>query len=566
MNGAQVDTVVTPRPRDSRQEGGLSSALRRGRQSWPPVAAVLLLATIYGLTSPGNRSEADDAFWFAHDVEHKSLRGLLGSGHSSHLLFLPIARALFVISQAAGFNVRSYDLIRFTNCLLAALSVVLLRTVLQRRFDLSPFAAITGAAGLAVSYGFWRYASEMEVYAPAVLLILVLCHLGFSQLASHWLTSLAGLVAALAVLVHILGIIPAIVIVPLTLLLRRRIKAVLIYGAVLSVTLGGVYLAAYEYTATPRQDLAAYTFSPDPGARYSWSGAALSIVTVGQDVASVNFLFGYAKVADMLDRTFPRQFLDEERYAGARASTLVKVVPPIAVCLLALLAAALIRVMRRHSPPVHRRQAEDFHRLLVVAIWVGVYWLFLVGRSSGAPEAWIPILPALWILIAALVFESASRSRVQRLLAVAFLATLVVHNSLGGYWPLHSRSSDFNAVRASWLVHHARAEDVILVADGPIFSLYLSYYARAQVIDLEELSAAEIAKRYLAATRPPGRVFVTEGVLNPPRALRLSGKAREIDRFAKKVRPDVVRVGGAGTWNVYARLPDAATLIPDTAR
>lgn len=554
MGNAHFDTANSQTLDEQRREESLSPGQRR----WSSTVGVLLLATIYGLTTPGNRAEADDAFGFAYNVEHKSLRGLLGSEHSGHLLFLPIARALLALSHAVGFPAGSYDLIRFTNCLLAALSVFLLRSLLQRRFDLSPFAATSGAAGLAVSYGFWRYACELEVYAAAILLILVLCHLGFSQLTSRWLTLLAALVAALAVLVHILGVVPAVVIVPLTLLLRRRVKEALIYGAAMIMNLGCLGLAAYEYAATPQQGLAEYALSPDPGARYSWSSVPQSVVALGENVANANFLFAYTSVADKLDQAFPAQYLDEERFAGAHADVIARTVPALTALLLFLLAATLMSSLRRRAPPVHRRQTDDIQRLLVVAVWIGMYWFFLVGRSPGAPEAWIPILPALWTAIAATVFQPASRSRETRILTVALLATLLLHNFVGGYWMFRSKSSDLNAARTSWLLHRARAEDVILTADGPVFFRYLRYNSRAQVIDLEGLSPAEMMKAYDAATHPPGHVFATEGVFNPPRPLRLSDKAQDIDRFAGEVRPDFAKVGGIGRWNIYVRVDGAA--------
>src|SRR5262245_381271 len=172
-------------PRETAQAGSPVTAQRSGYQQTvprelpgsqpgpPPVSSrwflplgtVLLLTAVFVVTGPGNRTEPDDAFWFAYDIEHASIRELVSGGHTAHLAFLPLARGLFNLVRLVGIEVRAYDVVRLANCLLAAIAVVLLHTVLQRRFRLSPFAATAGAAGLAVSYGFWRYANETEVYA-----------------------------------------------------------------------------------------------------------------------------------------------------------------------------------------------------------------------------------------------------------------------------------------------------------------------------------------------------------------------------------------------------------------
>jgi hypothetical protein len=529
-------------------------ALRSVGPRWLiPLGAIVALAAIYMLTGPGNRSEADDAFWFADDIEHGSIQKLLSGGHSAHLLFLPMARGLFNLLRLIDTDIRAYDAIRLTNCLVAATAMVLLSSMLRRRFQLSWFAATTGAAGLAVSYGVWRYANETEVYAVAILVIVALCLVGFSGLRSTTAVIMASVIAALGTLVHILGIIPAVVVVPFILLLERRTRDLLIYILAFALLVGMISYAAYQYVGPHQQSFTGYFSGTSPDTNYAARVIPESVLSVGQDVATSNFLFAYPGIARRIVAALPAQYLIEEQYAGERADSIVRSVPLATVPMLLLLATVMIWSMRRRvlSRNLLRRVGAP---LAAVVIWIVVYWLVVMGRSSSAPEAWIPLLPAVWIFIAVVIFEGA-HSRISRTLVVALLVVLLVHNLAGGFWMMHSRSTDFNSVKAHWLLDHAGSGDVILTADGAVFERYLRYYSTAKVISLRGLSANELANTYAATVRQPGRVFATAGVFNPPSQLRAFDQVgfHAIEQFGTTVRPDFRKVVESDVGDVYLR-------------
>jgi hypothetical protein len=517
------------------------------------LVAVLGTAAVYALTGPGNRSEADDAFWFAYDIEHADLRELVGDRHTAHLLFLPLARGLFNLLRLLGIDGRAYDAVRLTNCLLAAAAVVLFGVVLRRRLRLSWFAAVTGAAGLAVSYGFWRYANETEAYAAAIFVIVLLCLVGFSGLRSTTAVVTAGALAALGTLIHILGVVPAVVVVPFMLMLERRARDLAIYVVSYTALAGTIAYGAFRYAAPPGQGFAGYLLGRSPGANYSPRAIPESVLSLAQDIATSSFLFAYDGIARRLVAAFPTQYLMEEQYAGASADGIVRTVPLVTVPMLVLLAAVLVWSMRRQMLN-HDRPRTVAGPLAAVAAWTVAYWLVVVGQSSSAPEAWIPLLPAVWILIAVIVFDRA-HDRTQRVLVVALLVALLVHNLAGGFWMMHSRATDFNAVKARWLLDNARNGDVILTADGAVFERYLRYYSPAKVISLEGLPPDELANAYAAAAGQPGRVFATEGVFNPPSQLRAFDQVSfyAIDRFASDLRNEFRKVHDNDVGDVYLR-------------
>lgn len=527
------------------------SVLESVGSTWLKLAVtVSVLTAIYVLTGPGNRTEADDAFGFAYLVEHGSLRQLLTA---DHLLFLPFSRGILNLLRLLHISIDAYDAMRLISCLVAAVSIVLFGFVLRRRFRLSLFAAISGAAGLAVSYGLWRYANEAEVYALVVLSICVLCLVGFSELRSTWTVIAAGLIGALVALVHILGVIPAIMLIPLVLLGKHRVRDTVIYLLAFALFAGVGSYAAYRYVNPSDRGFVGYLLAQDPGSSYDVQAVPQSILSLGQDVATGNFVFAYPAVARRLVTALPAQYLAEEQYMGERADAVVRAVPLITIPLLILLAIYLVLSVRRHAG--ESGLARGVRPLLAaVVFWIVAYWLIVIGPSSSAPEAWIPLLPAVWVVAAVVVFERMP-SRRGRSLVVALLLVLLVHNVAGGFWMMHSRSTDYNAVKAAWLLDHARVTDVILTADGPVFERYLRYYAAAKVVNLEGLRREQLAVLYAMSVRKPGRVFATAGVLDPPSQLRIADLAsfRDLEQFAARVRPDFRIAAHSNVGDVYVR-------------
>jgi hypothetical protein len=348
---------------------------------WLLAAVVVpVLAVFYVLTGPGNRTEADDAFGFAYLVEHGYARQLLTA---NHLLFLPLCRGLFNLLRLLHIRMDAYDVMRLMSCWLAAVSVLLLGVVLRRRFRLSLFAAVGGASGLAVSYGFWRYANEAEVYALAVLSICVLCLVGFSELRSTWTVVAAGVIGALVTLVHILGVIPAIVVIPFLLLGNHRVRHTVVYLLTFALVAGAASYTAYRYVNPPDQGFVAYLLEEHPGNTYNVKAVAQSVLSLGQDVATGNFVFAYPGVARRLVAALPAQYLAEEQYVGERSDAVVRVIPLVTIPLLILLATGLVVSARRHRegsglPPSVGRS------LAAVVGWVLVYWLVVIGGVDSS--------------------------------------------------------------------------------------------------------------------------------------------------------------------------------------
>lgn len=511
--------------------------------------AWLALVTVYLLLAPGNRSEAEDAFWFAHDVETAPQVRLMSGEHVRHLLYLPLARTVVhAVRQIA--DVGAHGVLVVLSAAAAALTVVLFVVLVRRRLSVSRRAAVAAASGLAVSYGFWRYGVEAEAYALASLALVASLLVGLSD-DRPVLAAVGG--AALGVLgslLHFSLIIPTALVIPVALLLRRRFIPVLAYVATVAVLLTGSLYATYRYVDPGIGFVAYVTTSAGSGtseAALEPSSLPKGAAGFTQAVLSGAFVFGYAPAVDRLEAALPDKNLSEERYLGERLPPLARLVPPLTLAALLVVMVALLRALRHRREPdvdVSRRRPV----VIGVLVWGAVSTLGLLMTSPAAPEAWTLQLPVLWLLLA-LTFDRLDGGA-SRWLPAALVGLIAIHNVFGGVVPHRARASDLNAVKASWLVQNADPSDLIVTAGGPVFFRYLQYHTAAEVVYLPDPASEDTPPPQAAMASAAGAVYVTGDVLDPPRTLEGADLER-VAKFAAEVRGRLDPVVGDAFGGIY---------------
>ena len=207
------------------------------------VAAFLGFALLYLLTAPANHALSWDAYWFA---------GVIATGQITEVpqprLFLWIAAMQGLYSAAASVvaDPDPFRLIGFANAVQAALAVTLLARLLARDFSIDHRSAWLSAGLLGSSYGFWRYATEIEVYATAALLCVVLLLAAFAvergapARLGRRVLALACLGGVATLVYQPIGLVAGVA-VPFYLLTRLRLRHVAFYCAVSgAIVMGGV--------------------------------------------------------------------------------------------------------------------------------------------------------------------------------------------------------------------------------------------------------------------------------------------------------------------------------------
>lgn len=460
------------------------------------------------ISRPGNRSEAEDVFDFAFRVEHGRLLDVLVPRQP---LWISSMRGLRELLGGLGITVSADSLMRLTSCTLASAALVLLLVVLRDRFGVQESTALVAAIGLGVSYGFWRYSAEAEVYPLTNASVLAVLYLGLRRpVTPRWQATTVG-VSVIAVAANFVNLLPVLVVVGGGYLITGHPRVALRHVTVVVVLMAVGSFALYQVGARPQESYVTYYSAAGGASVPSPTDLVQAPVGLGQDVAAGNFMFGLEPVADAVVDAFPARNLTEELYAGSHTSPWVTAGGVVTALLLAALLVATIVDVRRRT-----RERPCTMSVLLIATWlIGIAAIIALTGDLGAAESWTPTLVPIWILAGVVVLPSLRHPR----LGVALVLVLAVHNLVGGLLPVRDRADDLNVVRGSWLVEHATSRDRVLVT-SPTFQRWLRYQSDAEVVDLSPLRPERV--RHALEAQPPsgGRLLVTDDVLDPPTYFR----------------------------------------------
>ena len=508
-----------------------------------PLLGLLLLALFYLLTAPTNRTEAEDAFWYAWDVETLPWSGLL---HPHHMLYLPFERIGWLGARILGLSERSYPVMVVAGAIAAAVVLVVLWDMLVRRLGFARGRAAAAVGLLAFTYGFWRYSAEAEVYALAAAWCAILLHLALSERPGRREAAALVIFGATAPLVHILTAPLAGIAVPVAVAMRRGLRSAA--GYVLAAGTLGLALAVAGYRLAGRASggmLDYYMGGQAPEVAGGAASAFAQVVAVVQSVVPGNFLLAFPSFRDRVSSWFPARMISEETYAGEHASIAVGILGAITLVLLIAAALHFFRSGARRPDSGARRAA-----LVVASVWFLVYACIgvLFSRVPNA-EIWILALPPAWLLIVTL-FVSETRPSGP---LIALVVALFAHNLIGGLWIYYGTEGDRARAKGAWLVENSQASDAILTADSRVFARYLRYWAPGTVFDLQGLDGAELASAWDAALARPGSVFATQDVFQPPEfyLVQKPVEARALSEFGQEIQPEFERISPdefGGVW------------------
>jgi hypothetical protein len=411
-----------------------------------------------------------DALSYILDVDRKPLRELF---HPHHLAYGPFGALIRGLAASFGWQGSVEKLLQATNALAGALGAGLFGLVARRSAG-STGAGAVGALLLGVSYAYWYYAVEVEVYTiAAVFLVGALgCMLAIVAQPSTGLALGLGVVQGCAVLFHqtnVLLCVPALA----ALALGNRGQAtagrerqqgqgatwalVGAYALPLALIVGGAYLWVGVVLSGFRS----------PGELLRWAaGYATTGLWGGAVDASKLALLGKG-----LSNTFMQ--------------------PGGAVVGLALLGTLLLRIRALAAAPRGP--------VAVALAWLLAYGAFFFWWEPENIEFWIACLPPFYLLVAlAVAGEERGQGGPRRTLPARWLAAGVVLTCglamLGVNSVAISRRGDaerdLQRVVASALAGQSAPGDLLIAADG-LPQLYQPIYeGRQNVFSLSQAMAA----------------------------------------------------------------------------
>ena len=443
------------------------------------ILGFLLILLFFALVAPGNHSEAEDAFEYARLIEQGQGAQLF---HPHHLLFLPLEQGVFKLAQGLGYTGRSYFVAQAVSMVSGAIALLCFFWMLSRFSKQSEkknhFWAWISSAGLLFSYGFLRYACEVEIYLPAMAVAAWAVCVALRG-AEHWGWFMGGiLLSTLALLLHVLNAGVALVAVPLIYLLLFKNRKRAVWHMLLTLLIvGGIYFWVSTVWGTFRPEVK----TGETGLSFStlWKAA----VGLGQCLLSANFFFAYAPIAEKLQHLFPYRMFAEEFFMAARIPVWIKFLAPFTF-LAALTGMLGVAVYLLFS--LFRMGAKSLcEKVLTPAFWIFGVWL----ASAVAPTLWLePSNPELWVMALLplwglfFVLFSALEPSVRVAQAIALIVLILgLHNGFVGMGSIHSKQSDYNFCKAEWVLNQAQAGDVLHTADSFVFSFYLDYWSGSEV-------------------------------------------------------------------------------------
>ncbi len=518
------------------------------RERWLAWVLAVCFGAIYLCTLPVNRSEAEDAYMYAYDVETKSMQDLL---HPHHLLYGPLGKGIYDVSREIGLAERALPVLVGLSLLSGICALALFSLLLGRYGGIGQSRALPLSACLGASYGFWRYSVEAEIYLPVTAITLAAC-VCLAPGRRKKVTVIGGLtLAALAPVTHILALLPLGIALPLCLLRyghRRRAIATfacvvgVVFLTYLGVALSGNLKSGFGIALT--------------GASAGSSGVGTrllhGLVAFGQTLVSGNFLFGWPTFSEWIHRCFPSRMFAEEDWLGgsmSRVQVLTSWGSLVVLCVVALCVAigACFRRIRDAGSADAREYASKRAPLLFLStVWLAAHALLLLVMDPGSPENWVMVAPA------AILLMGASLPRDYGLPLWGLALALALHNYSGGLRLLQDAQGDYNRVKANWLIEKVETGDYVVTAGGPVFERYLRYHTREHVEPIHKDPDHLLDK--IAATMSSGhRVWMTGDVFEDMPLHRREAPLvmNDISRNREWLRARCVMVREDGFGGVY---------------
>lgn len=434
------------------------------------LAAFAVLVLLYALTGVSNRIESVDGYLYAGAAEFLNFADV----HDPRsLLFHKLNQILAAANAAVGMPFDTYALLCVPTILAGACGVILMHRFLRRHLVLGPEASVVGAALLAVSYGYWRYANELEVYIPSIALILwVLCLLCKSLSEEPPRTkdfAAPGIIAGLAVLYYQANALPLFVAMPILFIWSRRPLAFIPYAAIgCAVIVGGLLIA---YAADRTGDVSIQGFlsflsrrsEEFPAPEIGLVSLARAASAILRDIISFNWLYGSQFGKDLIENSAKAHayYHDGYFFAASQAPWLVRAAPVTFVAtLIGLGALAVSGLLSAVKSAGIKRPVVPF-----LFAWILIYACVVISLDPTEMEVWIVALVPIWTLFSLLIDKSTLLHQ-RPITATAIVLLLAFHNFFGGLQIFSSPQSDLYRQQVAGILHEAQKGDFVLFT-GP---------------------------------------------------------------------------------------------------
>lgn len=487
-------------PEETSSPRRLLEHLANGR--WFVVLPVFLaFSALYLLTWVENVGDTDDVYYFAYLVENFPLNYV---GDPRLMLYKSLMQWLYHALHSFGLPISGITLMRSFSAICGALVVISFYQLLVRDLKVHVYSAASATALLVLSYGFWRYAIEAEVYVPSILLLLITLHWFYRLDEREELGPLAllplGIFSGLVVLFYQPNVIPLALAFTMMMLRKKRCCGLIVYGMAAAVVVIGGYYVGFKVYQTHPMGLATFEeflaqrsleFVVWPFDKENIIRATLgSVLILTHDLVSANWLFAHDWIGLEVQQLFAYEWFVEKQYAAQQGGWMTY--PPL--LLMPLLALLWLWVLIRAFPFSWRALVQ--HKTLPYLVWLIFSGLVVWRLNPYGPEAWIMVLPPLIVVLTLLVLEPAVRNGVRDAL-VAIVLIVLAHNAISGIGIIRDRLSEYAVAKTQWILDNADKNDAVLIVDDNPLFMTMNYRSDAQILPVVLEAAPIIAEGLL---------------------------------------------------------------------
>ncbi|MBL6448905.1 DUF2723 domain-containing protein [Fulvivirga sp. 29W222] len=472
------------------------------------MTSFLLLEVFFIAFFPANRTEVDDGYWYATDIRDSEYLELF---NPRFFLFLPIVKLFYNTFSSLGLTLDAYDFMCVISIVFSGMMLILLYDTLCNYLKFQKKTAFAITVFVTISYEYWRYSVEAEVYVMSMFFILLTLRLflKYKHTRKFGHVFLLSALAAFTTLLYKPNFIPLFVVFPLLFLYYRKIGHLVIYYSLSAIIIvGGFYIVHVQLS--PGESFIGYLFG---GTNHPIGNPMASTLVIASNIMSVLWVFSFDEATTFIVNGFPHKVIEEEVF-------LAQQVGELKYFLLLVLVATIVIFCWFVGNAIRKRKnfsVSRFRMLLVLVLWVLLYGGFLMLMDPTSNEPWLMLQVPIIILFGALLIEPLKRN--QYWVIYGFLTLVFINNFLGGMNLLKDIHYDYYYQKSKWLISNATEKDYV-ISYGPVsFIRYMRYHTDAKVINLEEEQKTAIKLLQNAGKLNGGKVYLSENIFHPPRAI-----------------------------------------------
>ncbi len=477
------------------------------------------------LTRTANFSAAHDSIDYLNNLEHGTNLFV-----NAHLLYHISAYAFMKAVMALHLVHKTYYAVELMDSAWAAGSMVMVFLFFRHRFGFTRGNSIACALVPAFSFGFWFYATNIEVYMPPLFLILVILYLLSRPKISSGTFLAVAVLHGLAILYHQSNI----VLIPVVLIRIwqsraniRLIPVLVRYAGIGTLMVAGGYLGVSWFVLGYRTFPEFYSwFAGMASQTYYWNPVGLStlkdaFVGFSHSFIGGHFIFNVPLISPILHRMLSNHSLDDEMYISRHITPWLSGVIFLAFLVFLVLALALVVKLIASR----KKYVASFRpTTITLTLFLVCYSVFFYFWMPSNLEFWINQSVVFWVLVLGLSGSSGGVWNIpQPWLSLVLAALLFFVNYFGSMRWLRSLDNDLFYRKVQFVEAHSSPGDLVLLRDDWQLEDYLQRYTpdRTEVIPARDtLKASPLPAEISSCLGAGGRVFFFDEVHNPGNAVK----------------------------------------------